>query len=1114
MPSMLALVVIATSVVHGIYVPPGPRYPCPRRQTLFHPCVCVKGSDKGLYVRCENANLASLSLGLINLSHEGVPIEELLFNECSIARLYGPLLYPLQVRVLKFIGTPIRIIEEHSFLGVNGTLQEFHLVGSELENFPKEAFNILGNLSILNIEGHRMKELPRDSFAHSLAAEKLETIRITNGTLTSLPVESLAPLRKVKTVDLHSNKLKELKRNQFKGLRETETLDLSGNQISKLDASHISDLTKLGFLNLTSNAITELKRGTFARNSLLQVLKFQHNKIKKLDANTFRGMRFMRRLYLSDNAITDVGRGTFGSLTRIGTIDLARNMIEKIDFQMFNQLQYAEILDVSENLVTSIDKLAFKDLYLAKVNLSHNKITTVEAGAFENCANITLDLSYNRLENITKFAFDSATYALELQLSYNLFTELNQVPLHNMTGLKVLNVSNNLLYSVPRQTFPKLYELHTIDLSYNNISEINNGIFQTLFSLRYLNLSHNSLERIRSSTFGTLPTLLELDLSHNKLNDVSRGSLANLASCRTLTVKNNSLTKIFQLPISLGYLDFSENMLEGIPVTDVWPSMNSLLSLDLSSNRLGDNLHHGSFVPLLTLRILYLVDNNITQPPWAALSSLSSLQYLYIQDNRLTSLDKAAFGRLPVVFELNLSHNNIRNVSNRAFEGLLQLLTLNLSSNSISRIPNGAFQGLVSLRTLDLSHNLIEKMDNKTHGLLDDCLSLERVNLSHNKISFVTRKMFPSDPWIPYRLSEIDLSYNSMPVLTYDLTVGTTKVRRLDISHNNINEIRKCKNDWNKFVGLLHSDGKKQCHGITVSLVSDVIGNLTSLEYLDLSYNDLNDVSEINAIHGPQNLSELYLRNNHLASLPVDEIISMKRLRILDLTNNDFSGFNPEMMRIVNNGTDLRYAGNPLHCDCYVRPLRRWMSSLTEIPKSWRDVKCSTPFFVADKPVNEVTEDLMVCGEREVLDDPAYDITPDVKYRTLDRNAEDNTWKLTWYVTSREDIGDFYIVVREAGSTGDSTDKSKSVKPIFEKDLAYVERSLKIRDLPLDGSRKHELCILARDSIGNVKHFRKSQCKILDETNSPSPAVNAFDSQIVVTTIVANLAINYILVSV
>lgn len=96
-------------------------------------------------------------------------------------------------------------------------------------------------------------------------------------------------------------------------------------------------------------------------------------------------------------------------------------------------------------------------------------------------------------------------------------------------------------------------------------------------------------------------------------------------------MRNNRLTKIFTLPISLGHLDFAENLLEEIPNVDVWPTMNALLTLDLSQNRLGDNLRGGSFENLLTLRVLNLRANNITKPPWEALSSLTSLQFLYIQ---------------------------------------------------------------------------------------------------------------------------------------------------------------------------------------------------------------------------------------------------------------------------------------------------------------------------------------------------------------------------------------------------------------------------------------------------------------------------------------------------
>ncbi|KAJ8983100.1 hypothetical protein NQ317_001843 [Molorchus minor] len=108
-----------------------------------------------------------------------------------------------------------------------------------------------------------------------------------------------------------------------------------------------------------------------------------------------------------------------------------------------------------------------------------------------------------------------------------------------------------------------------------------------------------------------------------------------------------------------------------------------------------------------------------------------------LKGNNMTTLDRNAFGKLPVVFELNLANNNLRNINTRAFEGLLQVLVLNLTNNNLTHIPNGAFQGLVALQTLDLSHNKIAKLDNKTHGLLDDCLSLERVRFWVSQFSFV-----------------------------------------------------------------------------------------------------------------------------------------------------------------------------------------------------------------------------------------------------------------------------------------------------------------------------------------------------------------------------------------
>lgn len=52
----------------------------------------------------------------------------------------------------------------------------------------------------------------------------------------------------------------QLKKNQFKGLRDVETLDLSHNGLTKLDSSHLADLTKLAACNVSFNAIGELTR--------------------------------------------------------------------------------------------------------------------------------------------------------------------------------------------------------------------------------------------------------------------------------------------------------------------------------------------------------------------------------------------------------------------------------------------------------------------------------------------------------------------------------------------------------------------------------------------------------------------------------------------------------------------------------------------------------------------------------------------------------------------------------------------------------------------------------------------------------------------------------------
>ena len=65
-----------------------------------------------------------------------------------------------------------------------------------------------------------------------------------------------------------------------------------------------------------------------------------------------------------------------------------------------------------------------------------------------------------------------------------------------------------------------------------------------------------------------------------------------------------------------------------------------------------------------------------------------------------------------------------------------------------------------------------------------------QVNLSHNQVGFVAPKTFPHHRYIPYRLEEVDLSHNVIPVLTVDLGLGMQRIKRLSLASNAIIDIR------------------------------------------------------------------------------------------------------------------------------------------------------------------------------------------------------------------------------------------------------------------------------------------------------------------------------------
>lgn len=89
----------------------------------------------------------------------------------------------------------------------------------------------------------------------------------------------------------------------------------------------------------------------------------------------------------------------------------------------------------------------------------------------------------------------------------------------------------------------------------------------------------------------------------------------------------------------------------------------------------------------------------------------------------------------------------------------------------------------------------------------------------------------------------------------------------------------------------------------------DVIGNLTAIQTLDLSHNDLSDLSEPGVFDPPINLTNLHLNHNRLSHIPLNKILPLPHLQVLDLESNEIGVFNDLFMKIIENGTRLQYYG-------------------------------------------------------------------------------------------------------------------------------------------------------------------------------------------------------------
>ncbi|XP_029427397.1 leucine-rich repeat and fibronectin type III domain-containing protein 1-like protein [Rhinatrema bivittatum] len=156
---------------------------------------------------------------------------------------------------------------------------------------------------------------------------------------------------------------------------------------------------------------------------------------------------------------------------------------------------------------------------------------------------------------------------------------------------------------------------------------------------------------------------------------------------------------------------------------------------------------------------------------------------LRLTDNFITVIRRKDFANMTSLLHLTLSRNTISQIMPYTFADLKGLRALHLDSNRILSIGSDHFKGLMNLRHLILSNNQLQHI---APGSFDDFIGiLEDLDLSYNNLANI--------PWdIIGKLNNVNslsLDHNLIDYVPEGVFTNLLKLARLDMTSNKLKKI-------------------------------------------------------------------------------------------------------------------------------------------------------------------------------------------------------------------------------------------------------------------------------------------------------------------------------------
>ncbi|KAJ8381623.1 hypothetical protein SKAU_G00024010 [Synaphobranchus kaupii] len=249
------------------------------------------------------------------------------------------------------------------------------------------------------------------------------------------------------------------------------------------------------------------------------------------------------------------------------------------------------------------------------------------------------------------------------------------------------------------------------------------------------------------------------------------------------------------------------------------------------------------------IKYLYLQNNQIEEIKAGAFDNVTDLRWLILDNNRIASskVEKGAFDKLASLERLLFSYNELTEPVGPLAKSLIELKMI---GNKISKIPAEMMLGLENLTSFHLQEN--ELTTEGIIGAFEGLKSLHYLDISQNKLGKLPAAM-------PKSVQMLYADNNNIDSLLKDYLEKLPQLQYLRIAHN----------------------------ALTDSGIPAGVFNVSSLIELDLSFNKLESIPEVN-----ENLENLYLQVNDISKFDLGSFckvigpVNYSKLRHLRLDGN------------------------------------------------------------------------------------------------------------------------------------------------------------------------------------------------------------------------------------